>query len=751
MKKKILLSFTILLFISYLIAEVIHVNIGDSIQDAVNYAASYDTIIIHPYDEYPFYYEENVNLDYFTGDYLTITGEDPTNWSIVEQTHVRYADPYLPVFYTEGNDIQYDITINILGIKMYTGAYGIELAYIINHDYDFNLNIENCIFRSLGVAIETGTHAPLFVENCIFRMCGQGVLSTHGWDEISQTDYLLNISGCEFTNLSSYSVRSWCPANIDQCTFVQHNSIYHPTALYTRGLLNNSIIWGEDFGTTILGNDHTDSLTVQYSDIEGGVPQHEFIIDGYGNINADPLFSDSDNNDFQLTLLSPCIDTGNPSSPLDPDDTRADMGCYYFHHDYDIHHFSSDWHWESFPRIGIEFNNNDLTDIVPILGDIDPFNDITEIHFDADGENDLTYDPLNLWTPDNYDVQSSWLYKIEILPEQERILTVEGGRLPVTFDLSEEDPLESGTYHWLGYWLPRSQNIVDAFGEEFWQYVEKVKSEDWYYNKCSIIRVGDPSAKVSWSTENKTLVYGKGYMVWFKDTPPITDFHWTDSGASEGQGERGKSEYFTYEEKSDYEVVDVMNIPENIIEIGVFQDTTCVGAVVVQDSCAQILVYSDNVLRDPLPFNFEVVTGRGSNSPILNYEVLNFNTGRFEKGLLISGRQEYSIVKLGEQGEPEEEIPAIIKPMLHLNHPNPFNPTTTISFSLPKEEDIELTIYNIKGQKVKTLYSGISEEGKHSVIWNGIDSNGKTVSSGIYFYKLKTESKELTRKMLLLK
>jgi len=98
----------------------------------------------------------------------------------------------------------------------------------------------------------------------------------------------------------------------------------------------------------------------------------------------------------------------------------------------------------------------------------------------------------------------------------------------------------------------------------------------------------------------------------------------------------------------------------------------------------------------------------------------------------------HSIVRLGEEGEQEECIPTITK--LYSNYPNPFNPSTTISFSLPKEENIELTIYNIKGQKVKTLYSGIAEEGKHTMVWEGKDSNGKEVSSGIYFYKLKTNS-----------
>jgi len=108
-------------------------------------------------------------------------------------------------------------------------------------------------------------------------------------------------------------------------------------------------------------------------------------------------------------------------------------------------------------------------------------------------------------------------------------------------------------------------------------------------------------------------------------------------------------------------------------------------------------------------------------------------------------------VKLGEEGEPGNNIPSITKLELHNNYPNPFNPVTTISFSLPKEKKIELTIYNIKGQKVKTLYSGLAEEGKHTMVWEGKDTNDKSVSSGIYLYRLKTDNKELTRKMLMLK
>jgi hypothetical protein len=88
---------------------------------------------------------------------------------------------------------------------------------------------------------------------------------------------------------------------------------------------------------------------------------------------------------------------------------------------------------------------------------------------------------------------------------------------------------------------------------------------------------------------------------------------------------------------------------------------------------------------------------------------------------------------------------------LHNNYPNPFNPTTTISFSLKEREMVTLSIYNLKGQKIRTLESTELESGQHSIIWNGDDQNGNVVSSGIYFYKLDTDSYSATKKMVMMK
>lgn len=94
---------------------------------------------------------------------------------------------------------------------------------------------------------------------------------------------------------------------------------------------------------------------------------------------------------------------------------------------------------------------------------------------------------------------------------------------------------------------------------------------------------------------------------------------------------------------------------------------------------------------------------------------------------------------------------AIVNVQLEQNFPNPFNPETNISFSLPSSDKVEISIYNIKGQKVKTLCNLKMESGKHTLLWNGKDDKGNSVAAGIYFYQLNTNKLKITHKMLLLK
>ena len=109
-----------------------------------------------------------------------------------------------------------------------------------------------------------------------------------------------------------------------------------------------------------------------------------------------------------------------------------------------------------------------------------------------------------------------------------------------------------------------------------------------------------------------------------------------------------------------------------------------------------------------------------------------------------------------EYGFTGSDEPVVISQVTKLygNYPNPFNPSTTISFSLTIEntEDAELAIYNLKGQKVKVFSNHqITKSPNQQIVWDGKDDNSKPVSSGIYFYQLKVGTFTAVKKMIMMK
>ncbi len=144
-------------------------------------------------------------------------------------------------------------------------------------------------------------------------------------------------------------------------------------------------------------------------------------------------------------------------------------------------------------------------------------------------------------------------------------------------------------------------------------------------------------------------------------------------------------------------------------------------------------------------FNLEVIVG--------TYDVVCYLEG-YEITIM-----EDVIVNLGETTiinfilDPAVSIDDILnaKDFQLSNYPNPFNPTTTISFNLPEPGKVKLEIYNIKGQKVKTLLNSTTVPGAYKCIWNGKDEMGKSVSSGQYVIKLQQSGNETAKKIMMLK
>jgi flagellar hook assembly protein FlgD len=104
------------------------------------------------------------------------------------------------------------------------------------------------------------------------------------------------------------------------------------------------------------------------------------------------------------------------------------------------------------------------------------------------------------------------------------------------------------------------------------------------------------------------------------------------------------------------------------------------------------------------------------------------------------------------EGVTTDDEPSAVR-MNHLSvaMPNPFNPSTTIRYSVKEGGRAEIKVYDVSGRMIRTLLSGFVPEGDHEVVWNGRDDSGRPVASGVYFYRFRTSGFTETRKMVLLK
>jgi hypothetical protein len=111
--------------------------------------------------------------------------------------------------------------------------------------------------------------------------------------------------------------------------------------------------------------------------------------------------------------------------------------------------------------------------------------------------------------------------------------------------------------------------------------------------------------------------------------------------------------------------------------------------------------------------------------------------------------------EVSERGEKQLYGPCKVtyrlKFSLEQNHPNPFNPSTKIAYSIPADGHVELMVYDVAGRLVRTLVDEPRRANRYTAVWDGKDNRGTAVASGVYFYRIQAGKYRATKKMVVLK
>ena len=679
-----------------------------TIQSAVNVANNGDVIVLSPET-----FNESVNLNLFSEGNLIIRSTHPEDPETVNSTKITTQSQGIDIFSLSSCIIDNNIILD--GLHISQGQSGLRI-YDLSADVKFE--IYNCIFDYNDNGIQSSDENGMIIGNCIFKQNKfYGILNEHSW--ISNI-LAIRIFNSLIIDNGNFGIKSNMDVDINNCTVVTNGAGL--ILLSGKGEITNSIFYNNNIEI----NNPNDSLTVSFSDVKGGYS-------GVCNIDKDPKLSGNVTYESHLVEGSPCIDAGDPNL-TDADGTRLDMGCFSTA-DLDLKELQGNhWNWVSFPRLPRE--NNDPVNAPSILEQM--LYGLPNIDLKDKNLQHLTY-TNQTWNNPGYSITSDNGYKLYFYSGIERTLPEHGTRLPANFTT----PIYANQRNWVGYWLPQTQSVYDALGSQL-DHIIGIKAENWYMKKIDGQWYGLNSVKA-------TFEYGKGYEI---ITDRDIDLQWHYSHLSPGFKSE-PTENFTYTQKADYEMLDIDAVDgaDNVTEIGAFVDGVCVGSSKVTEYPVHILAYTDAVNRGS-EFSFEVVTGRGVEK-INNTQKYNFATAKFENVSVYPTGSGFSRVRLSIKSNGNESVSPI---KLESNYPNPFSISgkrgsigTTIAFTIPEKQNVKITIYNIKGQKVKSLLDKNCAKGRTSIIWNGKDDSNKTVSSGVYFYRLETKHQSFNKKMILVK
>jgi len=517
----------------------------------------------------------------------------------------------------------------------------------------------------------------------------------------------------------------------------------HPTIV-------NSILWGNIPEEICFSEDpKSKSVAIAHSDVEEG--ENAIIKNSAGdvfwltgNLNTDPAFLSIENGDFRLLYDSPCIDTGIQDTSLLYNDDQdnlivpqisfegsgVDMGCYesdgLVRKTYQL---VSGWNllsWNQETRYpAVEDHFDDLLgDVVLILG------------FENGG---LTFDPsVDMSFNTLRQVNELHGYWIKLL--QNRDLIVTGGYAEVQAPVY----LDAG-WNLVGY-LPQTGDSIKHALESIIGRVSIVEG----FDQAALTYVPDLPEEI-----NTLHVMQPGYGYWIKLTLPDTLIYPDHSVAGSvaarlldaNEGALPEENIQTTPQwisicATDLNVDDQPIASGTKIRIKDPDGVTC-GAGVVSEAgkVALIPVYCDDASTDP---------DEGVREGDSLYITIGEGGSEIELAVKMAGR----IINLSEIITNIRSADAMKIPLTYQigqNYPNPFNQTCLIRYQIAHPGLVDLSIYDILGQKVKTLIREFQSQGAYEFRWDGTNASGQEVASGLYLYRIQSGDFCQVRKMVLMR
>ncbi|MDY0152623.1 MAG: T9SS type A sorting domain-containing protein, partial [Candidatus Cloacimonas sp.] len=506
------------------------------------------------------------------------------------------------------------------------------------------------------------------------------------------------------------------------------------------------------------------------------LPANSYVL-GNCIISVDPLIElENTNNSYLLTWTdtqkSPCINTGYPGEDnelTDPDGTPPDIGAIYYPHVHKIYDFSraqvpgSSIFWMSFPVVDDRTHTDRYWNELGYLFKEHMVNTPDENQLSSaswsynPGSGNMEYDYLqNEWPLSDYLATQAKGFKIKFNDNggQTYPIVVNGFKASAaTTPVELKKEYNSSDFdNWIGYFVPYTQGTGDAFSRlipgsnrvTYLDHIYSIKTQTWSTNRINA-EYGSP-----WISNPNRYTLREGDMVAVKLLRNAPDeMYWTTFTQASPSRLKEISQSFSYTEELDYTPVFIELDPNDLPnEVGIYVGGECKGAAVVDSSLIEVNYYASEAKSDDelqIMFYYE---GKGIKSApdmlVYNKDSLLFETGKLKASQL----GDYGYISFNRQGN-TSLVPLVTE--LKQNYPNPFRAETKIAWVLENDTPVSIDVYNLKGQKVKTLFMGTGKKGKQNIGWDATDSSDQRVASGVYLYRLSTPSGNKVHKMLVLK